>query len=403
MESPLRRLDPELRLQRAKRVAAHALKLGFVSSTDVTAASIRDARSVAELLHQFPLIYKADLLSRSQLFRISGVGPNDMVLRTSGSSGAVLEVPWRTTDLISSRRSSARIVAQMRSEAGLQPRPQKPMLAMGASPLHVSAALYEKLALSDSRSSYRVAVDRDIAAVTAGIIEAAPDHLTTYPSIAAHLICQASEYFPSSVLLGGERAPNALKAAIEARGAVLLDSYGCTETGIVAMGVGATGVLETLQDDVVVERIGISTARRQYEKIALTSLHNSSFPILRFVVDDEVQVTHAEGNFVTGIRAVSAGVDPVLIKIAGMNVSTRSLRGIIDSTLSHGAYRITVSAENLNIVLADENRGLAEEVKARIESFLETIGASGQRVNVAAMDAMLGSKVARRIVVEGTQ
>jgi phenylacetate-coenzyme A ligase PaaK-like adenylate-forming protein len=400
---PAHGVDGELRLYRAKRVATHALKLGVADSSRLTAKAIRDARHISELLDLFPLIYKADVISRSALVLKSGKRPGDVVLRTSGSSGGVVEIPWRIADLIASRRSYARIVARARYKAGLNSIPRKPLLAMGASSFHVSAALYESIAPTSESVSLRLAVNSDMATVVANIVAAVPDHLTTYPSIGAQLVGQSLERFPTSIVLGGEHARDSLKRAIEARGSVLLDTYGCTEIGIIAVGVGASGVLTILHDDVVVERVGIPGSRPGYERIALTSLHNTSCPVLRLVVDDEVQVACANGNLVTGLQSVYPSVDPPLIKIAGRDVFSRSLRGALDSALTRGSYRITVRSGGLDIMLDRESRHFIDQVRANIWTFLFAIGATDQDVRVNVVDAIAGGKAVRRLVVEGVQ
>ena len=396
-------VDGELRLYRAKRVAAHALKLGVADSPRLTAAAIRDARTVSELLDLFPLIYKDDVINRSAMVLKSGKRASDVLLRTSGSSGGVVEIPWRIADLVASRRSYARIVAQARYQAGLHSIPRKPLLAMGASSFHVSAVLYESIAHTDESVSLRLAVNSDMATIVANIIAAAPDHLTTYPSVAAQLADQSLERFPTSIVLGGEHAPGSLKKAIEARSAVLLDTYGCTEIGIIAVGVGATGVLTILNDDVIVERLGIPGSLLGYERIALTSLHNTSCPVLRLVVDDEVQVASANGNLVKDLRSVYPCADPPLVKIAGRDVLSRSLRGALDSALMRGGYRITVRSGGLDIMIDRESRHVIDQVRSNIWTFLSAIGATDQDVSVNVVDAIAGGKTVRRLVVEGAQ
>jgi hypothetical protein len=395
-------VEGDLRLRRAKRIAVHALRHGVPGSPRLTGTAIRDARTVSELLDLFPLVHKAEVAERSAT--LSGSTPRgpELVLRTSGSSGGVVEVPWRPEDLVASRRAYARTVARARFEAGLEPTPRRPLLAMGASPFHVSAAIYRLAVPPTDAASSRIGMDSDVATVVARVVAAAPDHLTTYPSVANRLIRHPSTRFPASVALGGEHASVALKEAIEARGALVVDTYGCTEVGLIAVGVGSSGPLVILGDDVVVERVGASASRPGYERIALTSLHNVAFPILRYVIDDEVRVAScAPDALVTALSDVLPGSDPPLVKIADLDISSRWLRGALDSVLPRGRYRVSIRADGVEVTLDREGHHVADEVRTSVGRILATLGVADPHVLVRVVDTIAGGKAARRIVVEG--
>jgi phenylacetate-coenzyme A ligase PaaK-like adenylate-forming protein len=274
---------------------------------------------------------------------------------------------------------------------------------MGASRFHASAAIYRLAESSGFANEVRVPIDLALDQLASRLVNSRPDHLTTYPSVAAQLIADGAtkfQEFPSSVVLGGEPASRTLKRVIaDDLGAILLDTYGCTEVGMVAIGHGANDTLTVLQDDVIVERVDDPPATQPgYQRIALTGLHNTLFPVIRYLIDDEVRIAEADGSVVTKIHDVTPGADPASVTIAGHDVPARALRGVIDSAITSGSYRIELRTSGIRVTLESTSRDAASVVESGMRALLDQVGAPTYSVEVAFVDSVGSGKAVRRLV-----
>lgn len=386
-------------LHRLKRVAATALR-AEATVDHAAVRALRQATTPNGVLELFPLVTKTDLTADQRAIRTADHDSDHLDVRTSGSSGGVLALRWQRNDLVRSRRSLLRTIQAVRVDHQLPPNPRRPLLAMGASLRHVSTQVFA-LASDDLDEPGRVPVEGPLDLIVERVLRYTPDHLTTYPSLANEVLAQAPHgWFQGvTIALGGEHASRDLKARLRAAGAIVVDTYGCTEVGIIGLERPGDQNLQIQQNDVIVEVLDLPRSRTGYHRIAVTGLHNTGSPVVRYVLDDKVRVSATDGPFVTALAEVAQGSDPTTLRLGNILVPTRAVRGLLDSVLQRGAYRVTVEQAAMHVEVESDAAQTVLEIESVLRGALNRWGADNHPVNVSVVRSVAGGKTVQRFAV----
>lgn len=126
-----------------------------------------------------------------------------------------------------------------------------------------------------------------------------PHYLTTYPSAAQALFEHAQKNnidlsFLKTLMLYGEVLPDSLRElAKKVSNAKIYNKYSCRELGCMALECPETGLLHIQSDNVLLEILnkdGSQTKEGHVGKVVVTSLINSSMPLIRYDIGDFAQV-----------------------------------------------------------------------------------------------------------------
>jgi len=150
--------------------------------------------------------------------------------------------------------------------------------------------------------------------ITAGLNRARPDILMLYPSIIPRLVLETEagrlRIAPVLVIAAAEPMLSEHEAAISRPwNCTVIDGWGATEVGVMAMGSGFDAGMLLMDDEVIVEPVDRNgnpvVPGKLAEKVYVTPLFRFTLPLVRYELTDRVELSDARPNCGSGFRMIS--------------------------------------------------------------------------------------------------
>jgi phenylacetate-CoA ligase len=215
---------------------------------------------------------------------------------SSGTRGVVVYDwdAWATTQWSFQRHS----VRGAQSRPAAQRLTSRVVVVAASAPTHISSALPQTFSTGGAAID-RIPVGRPTPEIVEGLNTAQPTVLVGYPSVLHVLAAEARagrlRISPQLVSAVAEPLLPEIRAALaEAFGAPVVNGYGASEGGGIAMGCGAGPWLHLSDDLVIVEPVDAAgqpgPPGTRADKVYLTNLFNHAVPLIRYEVTDQIEL-----------------------------------------------------------------------------------------------------------------
>ena len=175
----------------------------------------------------------------------------------------------------------------------------------------------------------------------------------------------------------------------EWNGAEVLDHYGMTEVGPVALqNEGEEGVLRVIEDSYFAEIVdpatGMAVPAGQLGELVLTTLGRDACPLLRYRTGDLVQRIPDAPGFALQGGIIGRADDMVVVR--GVNIYPTAVDAVVRGIPEIAEYRVTVTSRETLAEIALEIETAAEDAVTRLEKALTS--AFSLRIPVRRVDSL---------------
>jgi phenylacetate-CoA ligase len=201
---------------------------------------------------------------------------------------------WAITHATFQRHS----IRGARSRPAAEQLASKVVVVAASAPTHISSALPQTFSTGGAVID-RIPVDRPTEEIVAGLNAARPEVLVGYPSVLHVLAAEAGagrlRISPQLVSAVAEPLLPEIRTALAAAfGAPVVNGYGSSEGGGIAVGCGAGPWLHLSDDLVIVEPVDAAgrpvPPGRRADKVYLTNLVNHALPLIRYELTDQIEL-----------------------------------------------------------------------------------------------------------------
>jgi putative adenylate-forming enzyme len=289
-------------------------------------------------------------------------------------------------------------------------------------PLHLTNRLFAELRGGRSDEVPRLTLTTPIAEVIAALNAYQPEAIITYPSFIRRLADESRagrlRIAPRKLCSVAESlTPDVRKLARETWGAPVLDGYGSTEAGVMAVECSHASGLHVFEDQLVLEVVDEHNrpvpAGVAGHKVLVTNLFNRTLPLIRYELSDLVVV--AEGPCPCGVAhlrlaSINGRREDILNLTArdGGRVSVHAF--LLGETLLHipaiRQYQLSSRSDGLlvRVVLRDSAVAIKDAVESArhaISTELSRLGAIVPTITVLPVDQIdrVGSGAKQRLLV----
>lgn len=305
-----------------------------------------------------------------------------VVTSTGGSTGEPTLIVADRRDIARDARALARMIQRWSSRAGVLPAGVTLAVVTSASPRYRSQHLYRFL---PTLATHFVSVFQPTEAIVAGLNRAHPNVLLVYPSLLPRLAHEAAAgrlaIRPELVLGGAEPLlPEHVAAVARAWGCPVIEGWGTSETGLLALGSGFEPGMLVLEDSVIVEPVnrGGAPARpgELAEKVYVTPLFRRTLPLLRYELTDQVVLytsPSACGSSFSRIR-VEGRAEDAFCYPGGVTIRPYLFRGILGTEPAVLEYQVEQTGTGVDVRVTTAGEVDVERLRRKLEEGLSSAG-----------------------------
>jgi phenylacetate-coenzyme A ligase PaaK-like adenylate-forming protein len=238
-----------------------------------------------------------------------------------------------------------------------------------------------------------LSVTSPTADIVASLNSIKPDILMTYPSVLPRLMYEVRAgrlaARPKLILGGAEPLLPAYEEVVrEAWGCPIIDGWGSSEVGVLAVGSGFESGMLLLEDMAVVEFVdgagapvepGVRSA-----KVFVTPLYRSALPLLRYELTDQVKLLPEPAVCGSGFRRISSGLFRTddAFTYGGRTVQPDVFRSILGRFREVLEYQVRQTSDGVRLLVASAAPFDPAPLEAEIHGQLRAAGLQDPRVAI---------------------
>ena len=420
------RLDAHRRAGLADTLA-HAAERSPWHATRLAALGVDHDRIEPDDLGGLPTMSKRDLMAdwddivtdkrldlataRAHLAGLDAEGPAALldeyhVLTTGGSTGEPGVFCWSLEETLVWAASFIRFTAA----AGFGP-PQRTAWVGARSLRHPSAALAVLagvIAGHPATTELSVPIDQPTAAVVARLNEIQPDSLWVVSSVLPTLVEAAQrgalQIDVDRISVGGDVLdPAAATIAADIFGAAVLEGYPTTDVGHIAHQAPGERGLYINDDLLIVEPVDehdrLIEPGEWSDHLLVTSLHHRTLPLIRYRIDDRVQLDPEPGQHHPAFRRIAAidGRTDDLFRYSDHTVHPHVFRTVLSHHIAVRDFQVHQTPTGADVEVVTTGQLDLHPIAADLEHALERSGLAHPQVTVTRVDQPTRTAVGKRL------
>lgn len=352
------------------------------------------------------------------LARVAAHGPAYLlddyhVIASGGSTGKRGVFAWDFEGWLQSQLILARHIGWLARHVG-QPLLQRIASVLAANETHMSGAIMRTFA-GNVGSSFALSVTLPVTEIVARLNEFQPDTLYSYPSTLHRLALEARagrlRIAPRALAVAAEPLlPEARQAIEETFAAALLNSYACSEAGLIAWSYPGSPGLHLVEDAAVYEPADALNrpvaAGAAAAKLLVTNVINQALPLIRYELTDELTLlSEPNPGPWTGrrISEVQGRLDDHFSYAGGVDVHPHVFRSALAGAPEVTEYQVRQTARGAAIVAQATGMPDLASVRDRISLALTRLGLADPQVTitrVARIERLDGTGKLKRFVAQ---
>jgi phenylacetate-CoA ligase len=349
--------------------------------------------------------------ARAHLARVDAVGPAALldeyhVLTTGGSTGEPGVFCWSLDETLVWGASFIRFTAV----AGFGP-PLRTAWVGARSLRHPSAALAVLagvLAGHPATTELSVPIDQPTAAIVARLNEIQPDSLWVVSSVLPTLVEAAQRgalrIDIERISVGGDVLdPAAATIAADVFGAAVLEGYPTTDVGHIAHQAPGERGLYINDDLLIVEPVDEHDRPIEpgewSDHLLVTSLHHRTLPLIRYRIDDRVQLDPQPGERHPAFRRIAAvdGRTDDLFRYGDDTVHPHVFRTVLSQHVGVRDFQVHQTPTGADVEVVATGQLDVHTIAAALEQALERSGLTRPHVTVTRVDQPTRTAVGKRL------
>jgi phenylacetate-coenzyme A ligase PaaK-like adenylate-forming protein len=280
----------------------------------------------------------------------------------------------------------------------LRTRPLTMAVIAAGSPAHISRAILATFSDPQSLLVYPLPITLPIGDIIDRLNECNPDTVLVFPSGLVELVQAARDrrlqISPRAIVTGGEPlAPELRAAAEQAFGTRVLNWWLSTEAGPMAIGCGHGPWMHLSDDLMIIEPVdehnrpvppGVRSA-----KVLLTVLYNTTLPLIRYELTDEITVLDHGCSCRSAHRLIAdvQGRHDDVFSYGTIAVHPHVFRTVLGQQRGISEYRVIQTRRGADVEV--RGHGDFAAVRSMLVDALATLGIPGPEVRLSAVDGFV--------------
>jgi len=341
--------------------------------------------------------------ANQHLARVAAHGPAYLhdayhVVASGGSTGRRAVFAWDFEGWLQSQLILARHIGWLARQVGAPPL-QRIASVLSANETHMSGAIMRTFA-GQVGANVTLSVTLPVPDIVARLNAYQPDTLYSYPSTLHRLALEAQagrlRIAPRALAVAAEPLlPEARQAIEETFAAPLLNSYACSEGGLIAWSHPGSPGLHLVEDSAVYEPVDarnrpVATGTPA-ATLLVTNVINQALPLIRYEVTDELTLL-AESNPGpwTGrrISEVQGRLDDHFSYAGGVDVHPHVFRSVLASVPEVTEYQVRQTARGAAIAVQAVSAPDLAPVRDKISAALTRLGLADPEVDITRVERL---------------